>query len=262
MGNINNMLAWMQTRKGKVTYSMSKRTGPNSYDCSSAVFYALAAGGFAKVNYPGNTETLYGLEGTLLKPIKRSQARKGDIFVSGIKGDSGGSGGHTGIFLENNKIIHCSYSKNGIAETPADGYMGDYSGLPVHCYRLAGTVNVPENDSKPQMVKLAEDGYWGPATTKRLQEYYGCATRDGVISGQIKGSWNKSIPSIHFGHGGSMLIAAMQKRLKLDCDGNIGPNTIKAMQKKFKTSQDGVVSAPSQMVMAMQKALNKNKMPF
>lgn len=260
MGNINNMLAWMQTRKGKVTYSMSKRTGPNSYDCSSAVFYALAAGRFAKVTYPGNTETLYGLEGTLLKPIKRSQARKGDIFVSGVKGGSGGSGGHTGIFLENNKIIHCSYSKNGIAETPANGYMGDYSGLPVHCYRLAGTVNVPENESKPQMVKLAIDGYWGPATTKRLQEYFGCAVRDGVISGQIKGNWNKAIPSLKSGKGGSMLVIAIQKWLGIDRDGNLGPNTIKSLQKKLGTELDGVISAPSAVVMELQKRLNANKL--
>lgn len=33
-----SMIKWMQDRLGKVTYSMTRRLGPNSYDCSSAVF--------------------------------------------------------------------------------------------------------------------------------------------------------------------------------------------------------------------------------
>ncbi|MGO3664158.1 MAG: peptidoglycan amidohydrolase family protein, partial [Lactococcus lactis] len=46
MSSIENMIAWMQARKGKVTYSMTSRMGPNSYDCSSSVFFAMIAGGF------------------------------------------------------------------------------------------------------------------------------------------------------------------------------------------------------------------------
>lgn len=260
MTDIAKTLAWMQARKGKVTYSMSQRTGPSSYDCSSAVFYALASGGFTKFDYPGNTETLYGLEGKLLKPIGRGDARKGDIFVSGKKGGSGGSAGHTGIFLANNEIIHCSYSKNGIAVTPANGWMGDYSGLPVHCYRLAGVAEVPSTGEKPQMVILAVDGFWGPATTKRLQEYFGCAVRDGVISGQIKGAWNQRIPSIAFGRGGSMLVIALQKWLGVAVDGNMGPGTISALQRRLGTTTDGYISAPSEVVKELQRRLNKNKL--
>lgn len=260
MSEIAKTLAWMQSRKGKVTYSMSQRTGPSSYDCSSAVFYALAAGGFAKFDYPGNTDTLYGLEGKLLKPISRGEARKGDIFVSGKKGGSGGSAGHTGIFLANNEIIHCSYSKNGIAVTPANGWMGDYSGLPVHCYRLNGAAELPSTGEKPQMVILAVDGYWGPATTKRLQEYFGCAVRDGVISGQVKGKWNQAIPSMQFGRGGSMLVIAMQKWLGVAVDGNMGPGTITALQKQMGTTADGYISAPSDVVKELQRRLNKNKL--
>ncbi|WP_423253337.1 peptidoglycan amidohydrolase family protein, partial [Melissococcus plutonius] len=37
MADINKMIQWMEDRKGKVTYSMEHRYGPNSYDCSSAV---------------------------------------------------------------------------------------------------------------------------------------------------------------------------------------------------------------------------------
>lgn len=150
MASIDKMIQWFKDREGKVTYSMTNRYGPNSYDCSSAVYYSLIAGGFLPSGSMGNTETLYGLEGSLLLPIKRAEVKKGDIFVAGIKGGSGGSDGHTGVFLSNDTIIHCTYPKNGIATTPATGWMGDYSGLPVYYYRLKGaiTVNKPSNNIK------------------------------------------------------------------------------------------------------------------
>lgn len=262
MSDINTMIGWMEARKGKVSYSMTNRTGPYSYDCSSAVFYALAAGGFTKFSYPGNTETLYSLVGKLFKQIPRSEARRGDIFVSGVIGQSTGSGGHTGILLSNDTIIHCTYSKGNanIAVTPAKNWMGDYSGLPVHCYRLIGTADIPQGDAKPQITQLTVDGSWGPATTRRLQEYFACEIRDGIISGQVKGEWSQRIPSIEFGIGGSNLIRSMQKWLGVEADGNMGPGTIKALQKRMGTTQDGVISLPSDVVREMQRRLNSNKL--
>ena len=41
--------------------------------------------------------------------------RRGDIFIRGIEGRSAGAGGHTGIFLAKDKIIHCSYRANGVS---------------------------------------------------------------------------------------------------------------------------------------------------
>ena len=65
--------------------------------------------------------------------ISRSEARRGDIFLSGAQGAaSAGSSGHTGVFLDNQTIIHCTYSKNGIATTPQQGW----SGSPIYCFRL------------------------------------------------------------------------------------------------------------------------------
>lgn len=261
MGDINKTLQWMLNRERKVSYSMNNRLGPNSYDCSSAVFFALKAGGFVNFNYPGNTETLYGLEGTVLTPISRSQVKRGDIFVAGVKGQSLGSGGHTGIFLDNQTIIHCTYSKGSLnlAITPAKNWMGDYSGLPVHFYRLAGSTNV-DGEGEKQRVKLTVDGSWGPATTRRLQEYFNTPIKDGVISGQIKCKANQDIPSVEFGRGGSMVIRAIQKWLGLSQDGNFGPATCKALQKKMGTIQDGYISVPSDCVKVMQRRLNENKL--
>lgn len=137
MGKIDIFIQWFKDREGKVTYGMDYRNGPHSYDCSSAVYSALIKAGFLPSNtWLGNTETLFALEGKLLTPVKRSELKPGDIFVAGVKGRSLGSGGHTGVYVGNGKIIHCTYSRNGIATTPIDGYTG--AGLPVYWYRLKG----------------------------------------------------------------------------------------------------------------------------
>ncbi|MDA9469941.1 Phage lysin, N-acetylmuramoyl-L-alanine amidase [Enterococcus sp. 5H] len=142
MASIEAMIKWMSDRQGKVTYSMTSRNGPNSYDCSSAVYYALITGGFLPANTAiGNTDSLYRLEGKLLQSITRQQVQRGDLFVAGHKNGSGGAGGHTGIFTFHDRIIHCNYASNGIAETQAAGRMGDASGLPVYYYRLVNTTS-------------------------------------------------------------------------------------------------------------------------
>lgn len=120
------MLDWFYARQGKVTYSMTNRTGPNSYDCSSAVFYALIEAGYLNTGtWIGNTETLFSYEGKLFKAISSKDVRRGDIFIAGKKGSSGGAYGHTGAATSNTTIIHCNYSDNGISETVISGRTGD-----------------------------------------------------------------------------------------------------------------------------------------
>jgi hypothetical protein len=51
--SIEQMIKWMTDREGKVTYSMTSRLGPKSYDCSSAVFLAMIAGGFLPIGSMG-----------------------------------------------------------------------------------------------------------------------------------------------------------------------------------------------------------------
>ncbi|MBO0455825.1 KxYKxGKxW signal peptide domain-containing protein [Enterococcus hulanensis] len=127
------MVDWFYARQGKVTYSMTNRNGPNSYDCSSAVFYALIEAGYLNTGtWIGNTETLFSYEGKLFKAISSKDVRSGDIFISGKKGNSGGSAGHTGVATSNSKIIHCNYTDNGISETVITGRTGD----PCYWFRL------------------------------------------------------------------------------------------------------------------------------
>ncbi|WP_206913099.1 hypothetical protein IGL98_003489 [Enterococcus sp. DIV0840] len=121
MANIENMIKWMTDRKGRVTYSMNTRLGPNSYDCSSAVYFALISGGFLTSGVMGNTDTLFShLEKAGWTQVKADAsgnypAKKGDIFIWGNRGASGGAAGHTGIFIDDqDRIIHCNYGYNGI----------------------------------------------------------------------------------------------------------------------------------------------------
>lgn len=112
---------WFKARKGRVTYSMSYRNGPGSYDCSSAVYYALKEAGLLPSNLPiGNTDSLFGdLERNGFVRVP-NDARgnvnvvRGDIFIWGKRGASGGASGHTGVFLNEDDMIHCNYGYNGI----------------------------------------------------------------------------------------------------------------------------------------------------
>ena len=122
--NLETSIRWMSDRVGKVTYSMDYRNGPNSYDCSSAVYYALMAGGASSAGWAVNTEYMHDwLIKNNFKLIAENSvfsAQRGDIFIWGKRGQSSGAGGHTGIFVDSNNIIHCNYARNGIT---VDGYL-------------------------------------------------------------------------------------------------------------------------------------------
>lgn len=260
MSSVENMIKWFLDREGKVTYSMERRLGPKSYDCSSAVFLAMIAGGFLPSGSMGNTETLFRMVGTKLKEISRSEARRGDIFIAGTPGASHGSAGHTGIFLSNKSFIHCSYYWNGIHTDSHDSYMS--TRLPHHFYRIFTAGTVKPTDNKPQMIQLAIDGQFGNATARRLQEYFDTAGKDGVISHQYKQRFNQNIHAAEFDNSliGSNVVVALQKFLEVTQDGLMGQATIKALQKRLGTTQDGVISPVSDAVKELQRRLNKNQL--
>lgn len=317
MMGIERMIKWMTDRQGKVTYSMTHRLGPNSYDCSSAVFFAMIAGGFLLTGSMGNTDTLFAMNGTRLRKISRSEVRRGDIFIAGTPGQSTGSGGHTGIFLSNVSFIHCSYYWNGIHTDSHDSYMS--TRLTHNFYRIVATENTTtggksieavarevinglwgNGDARnatlkaagydatqvqnkvnsllsgntssnivEQFTTLSVDGKWGPAVTTRLQEYHD-TYKNGEVSHQYKEACNANLYSAQFDTTliGSNLIRSIQNGLKAKgfyngaVDGLCGKNTIKAMQKALGTTQDGIISSTSDMVKALQRALNNNKLPW
>lgn len=128
---VKEALDWMDRHhrhKGNYPYSMVRRNGNPGYDCSSAVYYALIAGGvLPKDTYIGNTETLFKLKGNYLDEIyDYKDVRAGDIFIRGGEGTSAGASGHTGMFYKKDGIVHSNYSNNGISYNDNGSYVGYY----------------------------------------------------------------------------------------------------------------------------------------
>ncbi|QRO08230.1 bacteriophage peptidoglycan hydrolase family protein [Streptococcus oralis] len=85
--NLETAIAWMRARKGQVSYSMDDRNGPDSYDCSSSIYYALLSGGAVSAGWAVNTEYEHdwlkknGYE--LIAENTPWDAQRGDIFIWG-----------------------------------------------------------------------------------------------------------------------------------------------------------------------------------
>ena len=164
--NTEAAIAWMTSRQGKVSYSMDYRNGPGSYDCSSSVYYALMSAGAITAGWAVNTEYEHDwLIKNGYKLIAENQdwdAKRGDIFIWGRRGQSAGAGGHTGIFIDPDNIIHCNYARNGITvdnynqTAAASGWMYCY------VYRLANQ-STPSTSGKTldTLVKETLAGKYG-----------------------------------------------------------------------------------------------------
>lgn len=94
--NVEASVKWMEARVGKVQYSMNTtlRNGPNYYDCSSSVYYALMSAGALSAGWAVNTEYQHewllknGYK--LIAENKAWNAQRGDIFIWGRRGQSSG----------------------------------------------------------------------------------------------------------------------------------------------------------------------------
>lgn len=160
--NIENAIAWMRAREGKVSYSMEYRDGSDSYDCSSSVYYALRNAGAVSAGWAVNTEYEHdwliknGYE--LIAENTECDAQRGDVFIWGRKGASAGAGGHTGIFVDSDNIIHCNYRYDGITVNSHD-YIWSLAGQPYfYIYRLTNPNVQPEKPKKGW--QKDDNGYW------------------------------------------------------------------------------------------------------
>ncbi|HFO0534726.1 TPA: peptidoglycan amidohydrolase family protein [Streptococcus pyogenes] len=135
-------IAWMGLKEGRVSYSMDYRNGPDSYDCSSSVCSALIYAGASNPGWLLNTEYMHdwliqnGYQ--LIAENADWASLRGDVFIWGMRGQSAGAGGHTGIFIDPDNIIHCNYARNNIIidnynqTAVASGWMYSYA------YRYVG----------------------------------------------------------------------------------------------------------------------------
>lgn len=142
-----------------ITYSMtgSRDGSDGTGDCSGTVVRAVQRAGGSTPAYLYNTDTMHtylranGFE-CVYENEPTYQPKRGDIFIWGKKGQSGGAFGHTGIFYDDNEnIIHCNYGYNGVTINNVDT-IASANGFPYYyIYRL--TSNTPKPTPQPTPTK-------------------------------------------------------------------------------------------------------------
>lgn len=169
--NIETAIAWMRARQGQVSYSMDYRDGPDSYDCSSSVYYALRSAGALSAGWAVNTEYEHdwliknGYE--LIAENQECNAQRGDVFIWGRRGASAGAFGHTGIFIDEDNIIHCNYAYNGISINNHDERWL-YAGQPYfYIYRLMNQASAPSGKDLDTLVKETLAGEYGNGDARK-----------------------------------------------------------------------------------------------
>ncbi|EPZ46644.1 TPA: glucosaminidase domain-containing protein [Streptococcus pyogenes] len=166
-------IAWMGLKKGRVSYSMDCRNGPDSYDCSSAICSALIYAGASNPGWLLNTEYMHdwlvqnGFE--LIADNEDWDSQRADIATWGFRGQSAGAGGHVVMFIDADNIIHCNYANNNITidnynqTAAASGWMYSY------VYRYTGAKAQPAtNKSIDELVQEVLSGKHGSGEQRKI----------------------------------------------------------------------------------------------
>lgn len=157
---MDKVIEWFQQRQGRVSYSMDYRNGPNSYDCSSAIYHALIYAGILPAGFRiGNTETefvdlpKFGFQRIEADVNGYIATQRGDIFIWGKQGYTLGANGHTGIYLDSDNIIHCAYAYKGIHTDEHDKLAGWNNVQYLTIFRYTGKPqNAPAPAPQPEVI--------------------------------------------------------------------------------------------------------------
>lgn len=150
---MDKVIDWFAQRQGRISYSMISRNGPSSYDCSSSIYHALIYAGILPAGFRiGNTETefvdlpKFGFQRIEADINGYIPTQRGDIFIWGKQGYTNGADGHTGVFIDNDNIIHCAYGYNGIHIDNHDDLAGINNTQYLTIFRYTGK---PQNAPAP-----------------------------------------------------------------------------------------------------------------
>ena len=246
--------------------------GGHVYQVGKPGYVSWGAGSYANSNSPVQVELAHSTSAAQFKidyatyiALLRNSARQFGIPIRVDKGSGIIShlyvtqhfwGNHTDPY---GYLASWGISKAQFAHDIAYGV--NASGVNSTQQAVTGTTTPATAITTQSSSQIRVDGYWGPATTRKLQAMYG-TPQDGIISGQYRNSVTNRMTGVHYGSQGSMVVRAMQRQLGVTADGYLGPQTIRAMQRKLGTPQDGVLSNPSMVIKAMQVKLNAGVNPF
>lgn len=164
--NIDNTIAFLKSKIGKVTYSMegSRNFSDGTCDCSGAVYTGLVQGGLTPMSYIPSTETLHAwLLNNGFKLIAENTSwpmQKGDVVIWGRKGQSAGAGGHTGICIDGENWLECTAWRD-LGETIQNhDARWEMNGEPYfYVYRYTGKTNNAPQQAQEQSVKKVNVTY-------------------------------------------------------------------------------------------------------
>lgn len=209
---------WMYAREGILADAVTKRLGgSSSYSSSSSTTSSsnIVKGSIVKVvgNYYYNSNT-----------IIPSWVKEMNWVVSSVSG---------------NRVV---LGKNTSGTNFIDSAVKKSDLKLVSVSSSSSSSKSSTSTSSTKTTKLSVDGSFGPASIKRMQQFFG-STQDGIISGQYA-SAKKYLSGISFScitweESGSAVVKKLQKWVGSTRDGYLGPNTIKKLQKKLGISVDG-----------------------
>ena len=165
MQDANLAVKWYTDAQARgATYSMVNRNGPNSYDCSSALYYALKQGRYLPASTPiGNTDSLFrDLEANGWEAIQPDAngnfpTQRGDACIWGHRGASSGALGHAMLFVNENDVIHMNSYYNGIHVNNYDFLAGANGWPEATFYRYTGNSIAPSTNAVDQILEV---GSW------------------------------------------------------------------------------------------------------
>ena len=190
MGSMDKMMDYALSTWHKPRYKLGGgRIGAEASfdslfeDCSSWVYKCAKKGGFIPESmWNGSTEDLFKLarQGKYLKEIPYSEVRRGDIFVKGKEGASGGAYGHTGLFTRKGEIIHCNYGNGTVTtnnEKEGYWYYLDNKYYPVRFFRWVGAENdSPKPKKKDETKKTTSPSVVAGARKVKNEKWHGLTT--------------------------------------------------------------------------------------
>jgi len=241
-------------------YAQDDRDRGVNFDCSSLVCWALSEGGFPLGKYKKGNSFSTGTMYTVLTPVN-GWTKYEDKLPTVKRGDILWRSGHTAIAVSSTDLVEARMNEKG---TITGGKSGDQTGSEIHVRKINASGYIAftriwrYNAGAIDTSQLTVDGLFGTTTVKRWQQVMGVVA-DGIISGQYSGNkqYHQASAAIQYGSGGSSLVRAVQTKLGITADGQLGPNTIKAIQKHLGVTADGYFAAkPAETVKALQRRLN------
>lgn len=135
----SQIVAEIQKFKGaKYVYGAA---GPNTFDCSGLVQYALSKLGVSNVPRTSEEQWQWSTK------ISASQLQPGDLVFAQFPGDNA-SPGHVGVYVGNGQILSAEDPAHGVADSSLSGWSGN----------IVGYGRVPSSTPSTQTATLTAAG--------------------------------------------------------------------------------------------------------